>query len=334
MESKICKKLDDLEASGKPISQLLQLPLPHIPKASHSTPRNKPPDPDSPSPKGWVSQHRRSAYARSAAYASRVELASLVLGELSMCHHPAWVSSSCTITTTTTTSSSSSSSSLLLPSGTETASIPAIELAIAELGARVVAAHWGWGCRQTAIRDAAQLRHFGSQQLPAYVLLTKLRLAVDQTGAALRACLAAVARNTEAIRRRLAARYAEHRRCYEGTPLPQRYRGLAGGKTSPLRRVVECGEEEEDAEPPHPPPPPPSSSVGKGVVGGEEEEEEGEKEKGGDEKGDQDMAGCDSWTNCGQCATEWESPAAWGCYPNTDPDSTSLHVPSQVTECF
>ncbi|KAI1493272.1 hypothetical protein F5X96DRAFT_688833 [Biscogniauxia mediterranea] len=309
MESKICKKLDDLEASGKPISQLLQLPLPHTPKASHRTPRNKPPDPDSPSPKGWVSQHRRSVYARSAAYASRVELASLVLGELSMCHHPAWMSSSFSTTTTTTSSSSSSSNSslLLLPAG-----IPAIELAIAELGARVVAAHWGCGCRQTAIRDAAQLRHLGAQQLPAYVLLTKLRLAVDQTGAALRACLAAVARNTEKLRRGVARRYAEHRCCYERTPLPpERYRGLAGGKTSPLRRVVEYG-------------------------GEEEEEEEGEKEKGGgDEKGDVDMAGCDAWANWGQWATEWENPEGWGCYPNTDPpDAASLHVPSRVTECF
>ncbi|KAI0595298.1 hypothetical protein F4775DRAFT_595391 [Biscogniauxia sp. FL1348] len=232
MFSRICKKLDELEASGKPISQL-QLPLPHNPKVSRNTPRRRLPDPNGSSKKGWVSPHRNSAYARCAAYASHIGLVSLVLNELNMCYHPAWASGP------------------MLPgrAGEKMTTVPEIEAAIADLGVRVVAAHWG--C-QTAIHDQAQLLYYQTE-LPACIFLTKLRLAVGQISEKLARCVRLMRWNTDTRRRRVASRYTHHKRCLEHPQL-RRYAGLARGKTSPLRQVmVVCEEDEEEEEEPEQP---------------------------------------------------------------------------------
>ncbi|KAI5919058.1 hypothetical protein F4810DRAFT_527861 [Camillea tinctor] len=291
MESKIWERLGELEAFGKPISDL---PLPYLPTTIPDSLKNskkRPPDPDNSSLKGWVSQRRSCAYTCCNKYASYIELASLVLNELSMCYHPAWNSSPTASTTL----------------------IPKIELEIVDMGLHIVAANWG--C-QSVISDGAQLQYFCTQ-LPKYIFLTKLRLAVDQITHRLKACVSAVSRNTEVIRWRNAEMYKEHRQWYEEKEPKEKYRGLAGGKTSPLRQVVEFVEEAVD---------PLLASLSEGEEGRSSSDDSGWKEWVNKE----DFG---SWAGWDDYETECDSHSDGARDLDSNPDGTASPVTSFATEC-
>ncbi|KAI1499605.1 hypothetical protein F5X99DRAFT_274557 [Biscogniauxia marginata] len=210
MDSRMFKKLDDLERSGKP---LWKLRLPRVPKGVPRIERSIP-NPDDPNLKGWISERRSYAYTYCCRYFEEVELGCLILGDLSMNHHPRWVQEGAAV----------------LPAG----EIPEIELAIVDIGIRILAENWN--C-QYAIRDEDQLHYFRTE-LPGFIFLTKLRLALDQIVQRLRLCIEMIDINTERIRRKVRHMYKEHKRCYENAE-PRHYLGLASGKESPLRHAIE-----------------------------------------------------------------------------------------------